>query len=327
MKISIALCTYNGEKFIREQLESLLQQTLKPDEIVISDDGSSDDTLNIIHEMEKDSSIPFVYFKHDEKLGVFRNFAQTISHCSNELIFPCDQDDVWKLDKLEKHVNEHMKHPHSNLVFSNADVVFNTIDHHLYPLWDPKKVGQSNGYANIVNLVYKGRSIAGCCMSFKKEFYDLIQPIPEGIYHDDWIATCAVLLGEVRGISESLIYYRQHGNNTVGIVRGSRLSYYKSLFTNPMFYVESDSYIYSRHLKVFKALEKHEILSKTLDIKTLDQVLALYKSRSNYREKSYAQAIGDLNRSLMEGRYHFLHGFWTYLKDLYNLSFMKLSKR
>lgn len=324
MKVSIALCTFNGEKFIEEQLHTLINQTHLPDEIVISDDGSIDNTVQIIQKIENKTTIPFVYFKH-EKLGVFKNFSQTISQCSGDIIFPCDQDDIWKLDKIEKHLNVHHKDEKIKLVYSNADVVNNTQDHYLYPLWDVKSIcNQKHPYASLSNLVYKGKSIAGCCMSFKKDFYDTILPIPDDVYHDDWIASCASILGQIQGISESLIYYRQHGNNVVGTVRGSKLSYWKSLLTNPKFYHESDSYIYQRHAKVFNGLMHNPNLDKYVDKKALTQVLRLYKARSHYQIKKISFVMNDLIQCYQKQDYKFLNGILTLVKDFYNLFYIKL---
>jgi len=325
MKISIALCTYNGEKYLEEQLRSLLNQTRRPDEIVISDDGSKDSTLSMIERMQAETSIPLRIYKHEANLGVFKNFPFAISACSGDIIFTCDQDDYWMPQKLEKHMAIHEQYPETELVYSNADVVYNTLDHYLYPLWEPKTIQDSeHGQASQKSLVYKGRSIAGCCMSFKKDFFENILPIPDGVYHDDWIATSASLAGHIIGIPESLIKYRQHGNNVVGIIRGRKLSYYKSLFTNVKFYFESDRYIYDRHRKVYTAMLNHPFLSQYVNKEDFADNLSLYEHRSGYLDRSIHASMSLLFKDLIEGRYRFLNGSLTFIKDLYNIIFMKL---
>lgn len=326
MKISIALCTYNGEKYLEEQLRSLLNQTRFPDEIVISDDGSKDSTLSIIERMQSETDIPLRIHKHDENLGVFKNFPFAISACSGDIVFTCDQDDYWLPEKLEKHMEIHERYPETELVYSNADVVFNTLDHYLYPLWEPKTIQDTErGQASQKSLVYKGRSIAGCCMSFKKGFFEKILPIPEGVYHDDWIATSASLAGHIIGIPESLIKYRQHGNNVVGIIRGRKLSFYKSLFTNVKFYFESDRYIFQRHQKVYMAMLDHPYLSQFVNKQDFMDNLKLYEHRSGYLDRSILASMALLSNDLFEGRYRFLNRPFTFIKDLYNIVFMKLS--
>lgn len=325
MKISIALCTYNGEKYVTEQLQSLFDQTLKPDEIVVSDDGSSDQTLNIVRDFSNRNIIPITIFEHKENLGVFKNFVFCIKACTGDIIFTCDQDDYWLPTKLEKHMQVHKVNPNTELVYSNAEVVLNTIEHVLYPLWEPKSIEDSeNGKSSFNSLVVKGQSIAGCCMSFKYEFFMSILPIPDNIYHDDWIATSACLSGNIIGINEPLIKYRQHGNNVVGIVRGSKLSFYKSLLTNVKFYTQADSYIYNRHQVMYGAMRSHPYLKKVMEDKRIDQILELFQARSNYHEKSFVQSIYNLSLILVKGLYKHLNGFWTYLMDIYNLIYTKL---
>lgn len=328
MKISIALCTYNGEKYLAEQLQSLLNQTKLPDEIVVSDDGSKDNTLTILYEFQAKTNVKIRILEHKENLGVFKNFPFVISACEGDIIFTCDQDDVWMNTKLEKHCDVHLNHPDIDLVYSNADVVLNTPDHYLYPLWEVKSIlDPLNGKASFKSLVIKGQSIAGCCMSFKKEFFDKILPIPEKIFHDDWLATSACLAGKIQGISESLIKYRQHGNNVVGIIRGRKLSYYKSLFTNVSFYVKSDEYIAKRHHIIYEAMFKHSYLKQYLIDRNINEIIELYDSRINYTTQGFKQSFDKLTLSLTKGHYRHLNGVLTYFKDLYNLVFIKIMKK
>lgn len=325
MKVSIALCTYNGEKYISEQLESLFDQTVKADEIVVSDDGSKDKTLEIIYEFKKKNIIPIRILEHKENLGVFKNFEYCIKQCTGDIIFTCDQDDYWMPTKLEKHIAEHTKQVDVSLVYSNAEVVANTLDNIICPLWEPKQIiDTKKGKSSYTSLVVKGQSIAGCCMSFRRDFFESILPIPDKIYHDDWIATSACLAGKIIGINECLIKYRQHSNNVVGIVRGSKLSYYKSLFTNVKFYTEADSYIYQRHLNIYSQMLEHKYLKNYVKDKGIENILNLYNSRSNYLDKSISQSICNLSISLLRGHYKLLNGVWTYLKDIYNLMFSKI---
>lgn len=325
MKISIALCTYNGEKYIAEQIQSLLNQTRLPDEIVISDDGSKDKTLEILYEFQSKTNVNIRILEHTENLGVFKNFPFVISACEGDIIFTCDQDDVWMNTKLEKHCAVHLSHPDVDLVYSNADVVLNTPDHYLYPLWEVKSILDTlNGKASYTSLVIKGQSIAGCCMSFKKDFFERILPIPEKIFHDDWIATSACLTSKIIGLSESLIKYRQHSNNVVGIIRGRKLSYYKSLFTNVPFYVKSDEYIAKRHHIVYEAMQVHPFLKQYLIDRNINEIIELYDSRINYATQGFTQSFNKLTLSLTKGYYRHLNGIFTYIKDLYNLMFITL---
>ena len=328
LKTSIALCTFNGEKYLSEQLQSLFDQTILPDEIVVSDDGSSDQTLNIVHTFANLNIIPIRILEHKENLGVFKNFVYCIKECKGDFVFTCDQDDYWMPNKLEKHLQMHRLNPNAELIYSNAEVVLNTLDNILYPLWEPNQINDTvNGKASYTSLVVKGQSIAGCCMSFRKDFFDKILPIPNKIYHDDWIATSACLSGNIIGISEALIKYRQHGNNVVGIIRGRRLSYFKSLFTNVPFYVKSDEYIAQRHHLIYDAMESHSYLNQFLIDRNISEIVELYDSRSNYASQGFIESIGKLSSSLIKGYYRHLNGLLTYLKDVYNVIFINLFKK
>ena len=324
--ISIALCTYNGEKYLTEQLQSLFDQTLKPNEIVISDDGSKDGTLDIIKKFQVANGIPIRLLTHEQNLGVYKNFIHCIEQCKNDIIFTCDQDDYWMSNKLEKHMRVH-ENESIDLVYSNAEVVLNTLNNVLYPLWEKESIlDLEKGKSSFNSLIVKGQSIAGCCMSFKKSFFDKILPVPDQVYHDDWIATSACLSGKIIGIPEPLIKYRQHGGNVVGTVRGSKLSYWKSLFTNVPFYHDADTYIAQRHHRVYDNMAKHPYLKQFILDQNIQAITDLYDARSNYRLRRSFEVIESLTRELIKGYYKPLSGFWTYLKDLYNLFFIKVFK-
>ena len=324
--ISIALCTYNGEKYLTEQLQSLFDQTLKPNEIVISDDGSKDRTLEIVAQFQNKNLIPIRLLTHKQNHGVYKNFIYCIDQCKGEIVFTCDQDDYWMPNKLEKHMRIH-ENEAIDLVYSNAEVVLNTLDNILYPLWEKESVlDVQKGKSSFSSLVVKGQSIAGCCMSFKKSFFDKILPVPDQVYHDDWIATSACLSGKIIGIPEPLIKYRQHGGNVVGTVRGSKLSYWKSLFTNVPFYHDADTYIAQRHHRVYDNMVKHPYLKQFILDQNIQAITDLYDARSNYRSRRSFEVYESLARELLKGHYKPLNGFWTYLKDLYNLFFIKVFK-
>ena len=119
--LSIALCTYNGSKFLREQLQSLANQTLQPFEVVITDDCSTDDTISIIEEFSNQLNIRI--FINDSSLKVAKNFEKAVSLCLGDIILMCDQDDIWHSDKLVKISQFFKENPAQLAVFSDADLV------------------------------------------------------------------------------------------------------------------------------------------------------------------------------------------------------------
>lgn len=325
-KISIALCTYNGEKYIREQIESLIKQTRRPDEIIVSDDNSNDSTVKIIKDTLNNIDIDLVVNINNPGLGVFKNFEKAISLCTGDIIFTCDQDDIWKKDKLEKMINAFDNE--TLAVYCNAAVVINDEKHYLYPLWEPKDINdKENGTSSFNTLVYRGGSIAGCCMAFKKELYEKIKPFPDKVYHDDWLITCAVILGKVKAMNEELIYYRQHGDNVCGIIRGSKLSYYKSLITNVRPYIEHREYIYDRHKLVYEALIEHDLIDDLLKEKLYEN-LELCKDRASIRSLSWKENIKNARKDYKLGYYKkYAKGNYEYFKDLYDITIERIFMR
>ncbi len=122
-KISVALCTYNGDSFLRQQLESIQQQTRLPDELVVCDDRSTDQTIVIVREFAATVSFPVVIVQNPETLGSARNFEQAIRLCTGDLIALSDQDDIWYPNRLQRSEQEFIAHPRAGLVFSDADII------------------------------------------------------------------------------------------------------------------------------------------------------------------------------------------------------------
>lgn len=220
--VSIAICTYNGEKYLREQLDSLLYQTHTNIEIVIVDDGSKDSTVNILKDYKlRDNRIKL--FQNEQNLGFVQNFSKAISLCSGEYIALADQDDIWKLDKLEKFIAEIGD---NILIYSDAIL----IDEHGSPL-DQQLIRPEN------NLISESQNkafffcncVSGNTMMFKKDLVPYILPIPDVSYHDIWIAFVASSVGTITYTNEPLTYYRRHNEQiTLHPTKTKNLSYFKN---------------------------------------------------------------------------------------------------
>ena len=122
-KISVALCTYNGEPFLRQQLASIQQQTRLPDELVVCDDQSTDQTLTIVRQFAASAPYTVKIFENERNLGFAANFERAIRLCEGDLIALSDQDDIWYPNRLERSEQELTAHPEAGLVFSDADVI------------------------------------------------------------------------------------------------------------------------------------------------------------------------------------------------------------
>jgi glycosyltransferase involved in cell wall biosynthesis len=222
MKISIAMCTYNGAQYLPAQLDSIIAQSRRPDEIVICDDGSTDGTRELLEKFAADSSVPVSLHFNEKNLGSIKNFEQAIRLSNGDVIALSDQDDVWRHDKLRVIEDAFNKSSSTGIVFSDAEIV----DEHLQPLnrrmWDGvgfdthKKKLLRSGRA--LEVLVTGWTVTGATMAFRSRFANICLPIPDGIamIHDGWIALTVSCIASVVAIEEPLIQYRQHPSQQIG---------------------------------------------------------------------------------------------------------------
>ncbi len=203
--ISVAMATYNGEKYIVEQIKSILKNLSQEDELIISDDGSTDKTLFLINSFQ-DERIKI--FKGPKK-GVKQNFANALKHTNGEIIFLADQDDIWLFNKVTK-VLEVFENTNCSCLVHDCSVVNEDLSEVLYDsffLYRKSKYG-------IIRNIYKNRYL-GCCMAFRSKMKEKILPIPQNIeMHDQWIGLLCEKDGGVEFLKEILLKYRRHENNT-----------------------------------------------------------------------------------------------------------------
>lgn len=213
MRISVALAYYRGEQYIREQLQSILPQLSLQDEVVISVDDITERGKNLLRSLQEgDDRIRII---RGPGKGVVRNFERAIKACRGDIIFLCDQDDMWTSDKVSR-VMEAFEDPEVSAVLHNAVM----IDGKGNLLHEPSLFefrGSKTGF--LKNLVRN--SYIGCCMAFRKGLVSLICPIPKEMYmHDYWIGMAAEKTGRVVLIEEPLLYYRRHGFNVTDLSHG-----------------------------------------------------------------------------------------------------------
>ncbi len=226
MRISVALATYNGGKYITEQLNSILPQLTQEDEIIISDDGSTDSTLELIAGISMGSggqtlelvsgfcAAQIKVLKNPGK-GVISNFENAVRHASGDIIFLCDQDDVWHPDKVAI-IKNCFAATNASLIITDAYIT----DQNLNVL-EPSFFKLMNSGGGVLKNFIKN-TFLGCCMAFRKELKEVILPFPEKIpMHDSWIGILAQLQGDVLFIPEKLVYYRRHEDNASALERNS----------------------------------------------------------------------------------------------------------
>lgn len=216
--IDILLPTYNGEKYLKEQLDSILNQTYKNIRLIISDDCSKDSTPKILEEYrEKDERIELYLQK--ENIGVVKGIEFLLKKVKSNYYMLADQDDVWLPMKVEKSI-ETLKKENVDLVFGDLEVVDQDLKT-MYPSFGDFMLlnRKINKYINSYKVNYLYNCVTGCTVLSKKEFIEKILPIPtesKYLIHDHWIGLVVALNGKLAYMPEKYIKYRQHGNNQVG---------------------------------------------------------------------------------------------------------------
>ena len=216
--IDILLPTYNGEKYLKEQIDSILNQTYKNIRLIISDDCSKDSTPKILEEYrEKDERIELYLQK--ENIGVVKGIEFLLKKVKSNYYMLADQDDVWLPMKVEKSI-ETLKKENADLVFGDLEVVDQDLKT-MYPSFGDFMLlnRKINKYINSYKVNYLYNCVTGCTVLSKKEFIEKILPIPtesKYLIHDHWIGLVVALNGKLAYMPEKYIKYRQHGNNQVG---------------------------------------------------------------------------------------------------------------
>lgn len=328
-KISVALCTYNGAKYISEQLESIAAQTVLPDEIVIIDDQSTDATAEIIEKFAAQNSIKIRFYANPKNLGSTKNFERAISLCDGDIIFLCDQDDVWLKDKIEKTVAA-FDSEKVGFVFTDAELV----DENLKPLnvnlWkftffagDKEKFRAGK----FLELLLERNIVTGATMAFRAKFRASLTPIPTDLpntIHDAWISLVIAAQAEARFLDSPTIKYRQHSNQQCGVdYRGrSRAPDVKNAYQNAINSLrrEADSMpLFSTKLLALPVFQPHRRTVETA-LKARYQFLRRriehFEARKNLPVARIAR-VAPIFRELLTKRYHQVsNGFVSAIKDL-----------
>ena len=217
--ISVCIATYNGERFIREQIDSILRQLSSDDEIIVSDDGSTDDTISIINSID-DKRIRIIEGprKHSPTL----NFERAMKEAKGDYIFLADQDDVWKPNKVEVCIKWLQNY---DCVVSDAEVT----DSNLNPLYPSLYTIMQVRQGRIYNTVWKN-GYTGCCMAFRRNVLNASLPFPKNIpMHDIWIGNVAAYKYNMKFIPDKLIMFRRHNETISCNGKGSKYSMWQQI--------------------------------------------------------------------------------------------------
>jgi len=213
--VSIALCTYNGSRFLTQQLDSLLSQTHPLLEIVVADDASSDDTVAILEQYARLDPRVSVSV-NPTNLGFARNFECALARCRGTFIAPCDQDDVWLPDKISALVAAIGEHA---LAYCDSTL----IDEHGKPTGHRMSDIVPMPSTDDPSMFAFGNCVSGHAMLFRRELRERALPVPPEFFYDWWIAAIAASAGGIVRVQQSLVLYRQHGANVTNVRIGEML--------------------------------------------------------------------------------------------------------
>lgn len=205
-KISIAIATYNGAKYLREQLDSLYRQTMLPSEVVVSDDCSTDATREILEEYHQSHGL--IYIANEHNLGFNKNFENALAHTTGDYVLICDQDDIWFDNKVETLYKAISKYDASQ----PAVVSSTTIDY-----VDGKATRDNTTPRMGWEDMLQGNGNQGCCSIMNRTLIDRILPLnlPKGVMYDAYIGFYACMLGNWENVGTPLMFYRHHSNNVI----------------------------------------------------------------------------------------------------------------
>jgi len=311
MKISVCMATYNGEQFVKEQIESILNQTHKPDEIIISDDASRDKTQEILIEYQKRYPDLIKVILNKDNVGFVKNFERALLASSGDLVALSDQDDVWLPEKLQEEYSILEKNSNVGLTFSDLKIVDENLNEIEKSMWKFYK-WQLNGYikgAKFFESILKSNRVTGCTIMIRRQILNDLIPFDSRIYfHDYWLALGASLLSDVFAINKQLVLYRQHSNNQIGVELKKEMTYnqymiklqkekdvlyirylfYESLFEFAKQYSKNDSLtsriksIYKFHRERFKLYSSQNFFTRIMKIFELLFRLNFYLKKSSF---------------------------------------------
>lgn len=268
--ISIAMTTYNGERYLREQLDSILSQTVKDFELIVCDDCSTDGTWNILEEYKgKDKRISV--FRNDGNLGFKKNFEKAISLCKREYVALSDQDDIWQTTHLETLLSiigsKMLACGNANLIDGNGKKIGLTLAE-----MESLDALSSDGLSQAYTITYFRSAFQGASMLVKRDFLEKALPIPDGAnFHDSWFALLSCFCGGMAYTFDVVNNYRFHGHN----VTGNRTKR-KSKIQDFLFQVIYSGMTYDREFLLQSIKERIDGLTEE-EIEFIDGALARIK--------------------------------------------------
>jgi Glycosyl transferase family 2 len=319
-RISIAMAAFNGERYIREQLESFGTQTVPPNEVVISDDDSSDKTVDIIESFKARAKFEVNLLRNAARIGYTANFGNAISECTGDVIFISDQDDVWFPEKIQKVCKILEEHREVHCIVNDMELT----DGSLKPsgvtfLTSVRRLGAADA-----------QMIAGCGTAITRQWRNFILPFPSQFSYDSWVGGFAQRLGVFYLSEERLQYYRRHGTNATNPIysrfHGWRaplhpyfIKWLKGEAPHNFEAAHGSLAVILERLKEGRSKGQLDFVSENavaLAIQTLERELTLVERRAEVVARPRWARIYPVISLLLSGEYEFASGAMSALKDV-----------
>lgn len=320
--ISIAMCTYNGEAYLRGQLVSFVEQTQRPDELVVCDDGSTDNTLQVLEQFSKEAPFPVRVYRNRQRLGPTSNFDKALSLCKGDFIFLADQDDVWLPQKVNTLLEAMRSNPGAGYVFSDALIVDEMLRPMGYTMWQSIRFapGQRRRFkrGRQLDVLLKHNVVTGATMAFRAGLKATILPIPAEPVHDEWIALLASSAG-MYGLllEEPLIAYRQHSEQLLG---GRKVGFIEQVKQTALGRGQAfESRLHQEEVKCSQVLDRLVLTGQlqTQVQRLFDAKIGHLRARRAIHERAHHARLAGVSRECLALRYHrFSYGWKSAVRDL-----------
>lgn len=314
--ISVAMCTYNGAKYLPEQLKSIADQTVSVDELIVCDDRSTDDTVEIIKSFAATSKFPVQIHINEKNLGSTKNFEKCLSLCKGDIIFLCDQDDRWRKDKVQKQVAFLNARPDIDAVFTDAEMINDDSLPTGQTIWEEiefDKRGQQIWKSGKPHeILFHGFVVTGATLAIRKSCLDRLMPFPTHVpdlIHDAWIAVVLSLENKIDFIADTLISYRIHSSQQVGF--GTKV---EKVHLKDRFLRDRKEKLIPLEEKANKLYELY-LLLRALPFVPREKLIKLYLSQKHfYRRASLPdnrfKRLTPIISQLIRGHYRFSSKDW-----------------
>ena len=314
--ISVAICLFNGEKYLQEQLDSISNQSRLPDELIVCDDNSTDRTLSIVEKYSESTPFPVRIVRNKTNIGSTRNFEKVICLCEGDIISLSDQDDVWHYDKLKLIEEVFNSSTQVGVIFSNGNIVNEDLSPLGYTLWDKYYFGKrrkrmfSNGKA--LQVLLKNNVVTGATMAFRSSLRDKLLPLSPLWVHDSWIALLSSIISDIKFIDKELIEYRQHEDQQIGGIKNNMIEQMAISKSVKDYNVQIRQYEkIIEHINKYKYELRHYSVSKISD-----KIMHLNNRQDMYKCNVMLRIVKCINE-LVSGRYHkYSNGYRSFIKDI-----------